>query len=283
MNDIETDDSVQRYLREISQYDLLSKAEEIELAVRIESGDRVAWQKLVNHNLKLVVSIATHYHSLSSPMPLLDLIQEGNIGLMKAVDKFDYRRGCKFSTSATWWIRQAIQRGIAEKSRLIDVPCYIHEQIRIMKRLQGELSTNAEIAETMGITIAHVEELQLYAMQPMSLDTPVQGNSGLGQQKAREHGDLASFGEFLEDESLMSPEEDVMLEELREAVQEKLARLTERERHVLALRFEDDLTLQAAGKEFGITRERVRQLQKKALEKLEPLLADVAKRAGAAI
>ena len=258
------DDPVRAYFKSIGRTKLLSADEEIELAKRIANGDEDAKKKLTEANLRLVVSIAKRYQGRG--MHLLDLIQEGNIGLMKAAEKFDYSKGFKFSTYATWWIRQAITRSIADQSRTIRIPVHMVETINRMTRVKRELlaelgmePTVEQIAERMGFTPEKVREIMMASMDPISLETPI--------------GDEADskLEEFVPD-SKQSVEETVMQARLREQVDEALAKLSEREEQVLRLRFGLDdgreRTLEEVGREFNVTRERIRQIEGKALRRL---------------
>lgn len=259
-------DSVRLYLHEIGESDLLSSEEEVELAKQIENGSSEARQKLAQANLRLVVSIAKKYigHGLS----LLDLIQEGNIGLMKAVEKFDYRKGFKFSTYATWWIRQAVTRAIADQARTIRVPVHMVETINKVKRVQHYMNQSLgreplyeELAAELDMPTEKVREVLKVAEEPVSLEAPV------GQEED------SLLGEFIEDEKSVTPEEATDAKVLREEIDELLSTLSDREENVLRLRFGLDdgkqRTLQEVGKIFGVTRERVRQIESKAIRKLK--------------
>ncbi|MFW5995841.1 MAG: RNA polymerase sigma factor RpoD [Halanaerobiaceae bacterium] len=259
------DDSVRMYLKEIGQVDLLTPEEEIELAKRIEEGDEEAKQKMIEANLRLVVSIAKKY--MGSGMSFLDLIQEGNTGLMKAVEKFDYTKGYKFSTYATWWIRQAVTRSIADKSRTIRIPVHMMETINKLSKVtrqllqeNGKEPTDKQIAERMDISEDKVKEIKKISREPISLETPI------GEE---EDSDL---GDFVEDEGSPAPDKQAENFLLKEQLDEVLDTLTEREKRILELRFgiEDGRprTLEEVGKEFGVTRERIRQIEAKALRKL---------------
>ncbi len=263
---IQMDDPVRMYLKEIGKIKLLTSDEEVELAKRIEQGDEEAKQELANANLRLVVSIAKRY--VGRGMQFLDLIQEGNLGLIKAVEKFDYHKGYKFSTYATWWIRQAITRAIADQARTIRIPVHMVETINKMTRISRDLLQKygrepkpAEIAKEMGISEAKVLEIQKIAQEPVSLETPI------GEEED------SHLGDFVPDDKEKSPQEEVSRKMLRETVNEVLGELTEREAKVLSLRFglEDgrQRTLEEVGKEFDVTRERIRQIEAKAIRKLK--------------
>ena len=262
---VAVDDPVRMYLKEISKVPLLSAEEEVELAKRMEQGDEYAKQKLCEANLRLVVSIAKKY--VGRGMLFLDLIQEGNLGLIKAVDKFDYTKGYKFSTYATWWIRQAITRSIADQARTIRIPVHmvetINKLIRVSRQLlqeNGREPTPDEIAEEMGITVEKVREILKIAQEPVSLETPI------GEEED------SHLGDFIPDEDAPAPAEAAAFSMLKEQLVEVLNTLTEREQKVLKLRFglEDGRarTLEEVGKEFDVTRERIRQIEAKALRKL---------------
>ena len=261
-----TADPVRMYLREIGKVPLLTAEEEIKLAQAAEKGDRAAAQRLTNANLRLVVSIAKKY--VGRGLTLLDLIQEGNIGLMKAVEKYDWRRGFKFSTYATWWIRQAITRAIADQARTIRIPVHmvetINKYIRTSRRMAQDLGrdpTPEEIAEKMGIEVEKAREIVKISQEPTSLETPV------GEEED------SKLGDFIQDEVMMAPDDAASHELLKEQMAEVLDTLAPRERRVLILRFglEDgrQRTLEEVGKEFGVTRERIRQIEAKALRKLK--------------
>jgi len=263
--DAATSDSVRMYLKEIGRVELLSAEEEIELAKRIAQGDKEAKRRLAEANLRLVVSIARKYAGRG--LMFLDLIQEGNMGLMKAVEKFDYRKGFKFSTYATWWIRQAISRAIADQARTIRIPVHmvetINKYIRVSRQLHQDLGrepTPEEIAQEMGLTPEKVREIMKIAQEPISLETPV------GEEND------SSLGDFIEDHEVMAPADAASYEMLKEQISEVLDTLTEREESVLRLRFGLDdgrsRTLEEVGKVFGVTRERIRQIEAKALRKL---------------
>jgi RNA polymerase primary sigma factor len=259
------DDPVRMYLKEIGRVPLLTPEEEIELAKRIEKGDLEAKRRLAEANLRLVVSIAKRY--VGRGMLFLDLIQEGNLGLLKAVEKFDYRKGYKFSTYATWWIRQAITRAIADQARTIRIPVHMVETInrlvRVQRQLLQELGRDPlpeEIAEEMGIGVDRVREIMKIAQEPVSLETPI------GEEED------SHLGDFIEDQEAPSPADAASFSLLREQLEEVLETLTPREKKVLRLRFglEDGRarTLEEVGQTFGVTRERIRQIEAKALRKL---------------
>ncbi|MBO4572493.1 MAG: RNA polymerase sigma factor RpoD [Clostridia bacterium] len=265
IREIPTGDHVKLYLKDIGKYPLLSMEEEIELARKMSEGDEDAKQQLSQANLRLVVSIAKKY--VGRGMQFLDLIQEGNLGLMKAVEKFDYSRGYKFSTYATWWIRQAITRAIADQARTIRIPVHmvetIHKQARVTRMLLQELGRDpfpSEIAERMGIPESRVIEIQKIAQDPVSLETPV------GEE------DDSHLGDFIQDDNTKSPGDIVTSTMLREQLSNVLSTLTPREQKVLILRYgiEDGRprTLEDVGKVFNVTRERIRQIEAKALRKL---------------
>lgn len=265
LDDIPLTDLVRMYLREIGKVPLLTADQEVELAKRMEVGDDDAKQTLVDSNLRLVVSIAKKY--IGRGMLFLDLIQEGNLGLIRAVEKFDYHKGFKFSTYATWWIRQAITRAIADQARTIRVPVHMVETINKMVRISRQLvqrlgrePLDEEIAAEMEIETARVEEIRRIAQLPVSLETPI------GEEED------SQLGDFIEDRDLPSPEESAAGHLLREQIEEMLDALSGREREVLYFRFglEDgrSYTLEEVGKKFGVTRERIRQIEAKALRKL---------------
>ena len=263
--DININDPVRMYLKEIGRISLLSTEEELELSVRIANGDEMAKNILAESNLRLVVSIAKRY--VGRGLLFLDLIQEGNIGLMKAVEKFDYGKGYKFSTYATWWIRQAITRALADQARTIRVPVHMVETINKMARVQRQMTlelnrepSEEELAEKMGITVEKVREVMKISQDPVSLDTPI------GEE------DDSHLGDFIKDERSMSPEEYATNEILKEEIKNVLMTLQEREQEVLELRFGlidgTSHTLEEVGKKFNVTRERIRQIEAKALRKL---------------
>jgi RNA polymerase primary sigma factor len=259
------DDPVRMYLKEIGRVPLLSAEEEVELAKRMEMGDKHAKSRLIEANLRLVVSIAKRY--VGRGMQLLDLIQEGNMGLIKAVEKFEFRRGFKLSTYATWWIRQAITRAIADQARTIRIPVHmvetINKLIRTSRHLIQELGrepTPEEVALEMGITADKVREILKIAQEPVSLETPI------GEEED------SHLGDFIEDEDAPAPVDAASFLLLREQIESVLDTLNDREQKVLRLRFGLDdgkaRTLEEVGREFGVTRERIRQIEAKALRKL---------------
>ncbi|MCY3035767.1 MULTISPECIES: RNA polymerase sigma factor RpoD [Aerococcus] len=262
---VKTNDPVRMYLKEIGRVDLLTADEEVSLAKRIEAGDPVAKQELAEANLRLVVSIAKRY--VGRGMSFLDLIQEGNMGLMKAVEKFDYTKGFKFSTYATWWIRQAITRSIADQARTIRIPVHMVETINKLVRIQRQLlqelgrePTPEEIGAEMDLPTEKVRNIMKISQEPVSLETPI------GEE------DDSHLGDFIEDNDAMQPDEYTNQELLKEQLNEVLDTLTDREENVLRLRFglEDGQTktLEQVGQQFGVTRERIRQIEAKALRKL---------------
>jgi RNA polymerase primary sigma factor len=261
-------DLVQMYLKEISRTDFLTAKEEKELAKRIEKGDEEAKKKLARANLRLVVSIAKRYVGRSSNLTLLDLIQEGNLGLFRAVEKFDWRKGYKFSTYATWWIRQAITRALADQSRTIRIPVHMVETISKYVKTRRQLSLSLrreplpeEIAAEMGIDVEKVRQVQKISQKTVSLETPV----------GKEEGD-STLLEFVKDEGTPSPSSKAARTILREQLNEILVDLTPREQKILSMRFglKDGInhTLEEVGQVFGVTRERIRQIEAKALEKI---------------
>lgn len=262
---ISVDDPVRMYLKEIGRVPLLSAEEEVELAIRMEDGDEEAKKRLSEANLRLVVSIAKRY--VGRGMLFLDLIQEGNLGLIKAVEKFDYRKGYKFSTYATWWIRQAITRAIADQARTIRIPVHMVETINKLNRVQRQLIQELgrdpqpeEIAKEMQISVERVREISKISQEPVSLETPI------GEEED------SHLGDFIEDEDALAPAEAASFFLLKEQLDDVLGTLTPREKKVLQLRFglEDgrSRTLEEVGHVFGVTRERIRQIEAKALRKL---------------
>ena len=262
---VSIEDPVRMYLKEIGKVPLLSAEEEIELAKRMEEGDEEAKKRLAEANLRLVVSIAKRY--VGRGMQFLDLIQEGNLGLIKAVEKYDYRKGFKFSTYATWWIRQAITRAIADQARTIRIPVHMVETINKLVRVQRQLlqelgrePSPEEIAENMDIPVERVREIQKISQEPVSLETPI------GEEED------SHLGDFIQDDNVPVPAEAAASTLLKEQLVEVLGTLTEREQKVLRLRFGMDdgraRTLEEVGKEFNVTRERIRQIEAKALRKL---------------
>ena len=262
---VSIEDPVRMYLKEIGKVSLLSADEEIELAKRMEKGDEAAKKRLAEANLRLVVSIAKRY--VGRGMLFLDLIQEGNLGLIKAVEKFDYRKGYKFSTYATWWIRQAITRAIADQARTIRIPVHmvetINKLIRVSRQLLQELGrepTPEEIAEEMDMPVDRVREILKISQEPVSLETPI------GEEED------SHLGDFIQDDNVPVPADVAAFTLLKEQLVEVLSTLTDREQKVLRLRFGLDdgraRTLEEVGKEFNVTRERIRQIEAKALRKL---------------
>ena len=264
-SNVKINDPVKMYLKEIGKVPLLSAEEEIELAKRMEEGDEAAKKRLAEANLRLVVSIAKRY--VGRGMLFLDLIQEGNLGLIKAVEKFDYQKGFKFSTYATWWIRQAITRAIADQARTIRIPVHmvetINKLVRVSRQLLQELGREPspeEIAEAMDIPVERVREIQKISQEPVSLETPI------GEEED------SHLGDFIQDDNVPVPAEAAASTLLKEQLVEVLGTLTEREQKVLRLRFGMDdgraRTLEEVGREFNVTRERIRQIEAKALRKL---------------
>jgi RNA polymerase primary sigma factor len=262
---VSIEDPVRMYLKEIGKVPLLSAEEEVELAKKMEEGDVAAKKRLAEANLRLVVSIAKRY--VGRGMLFLDLIQEGNLGLIKAVEKFDYRKGYKFSTYATWWIRQAITRAIADQARTIRIPVHmvetINKLIRVQRQLLQELGREPypeEIAKEMQLPVDRVREIQKISQEPVSLETPI------GEEED------SHLGDFIQDDNVPVPAEAAAFTLLKEQLSEVLGTLTEREQKVLRLRFGLDdgraRTLEEVGKEFDVTRERIRQIEAKALRKL---------------
>ena len=262
---VSVDDPVRMYLKEIGKVPLLSPDEEIELAKKIELGDEAAKKKLAEANLRLVVSIAKRY--VGRGMQLLDLIQEGNLGLIKAVEKFDYRKGYKFSTYATWWIRQAITRAIADQARTIRIPVHMVETINRLVRTQRQLvqklgreATPEELAKELDMPVDRVREIMKISQDPVSLETPI------GEEED------SHLGDFIQDHNVEVPADAATYTLLHEQLMEVLSTLTEREQKVLRLRFGLDdgrpRTLEEVGRQFNVTRERIRQIEAKALRKL---------------
>lgn len=260
-----TEDSMKRYLKEIGRTSLLDAEQEVELAKRAEAGDMSGRDQLIENNLRLVVSIAKRYTGCG--LPLQDLIQEGNIGLMKAAEKFDYRMGCKFSTYATWWIRQAITRAIADQSKTIRIPVHMVEQVNKYRRTKRELfqtlgykPTMEELKETTGLSEEQLLEMETIGFDPISLETPV-----------GEDGDT-SIADFMKGRDEEMPEYKVLKKTSEEEVEKSLEILTDREQDVIRLRFglggNESKTLEEVGAYFNVTRERIRQIEAKALRKL---------------
>jgi len=263
-----TTDSLQLFLKDIGKVSLLTAAQEVELAKRIERGDHAAKQAMVEANLRLVVSIAKRYRNQG--LPFLDLIQEGTIGLVRAAEKFDYRKGFKFSTYATWWIRQAVARALADKGRTIRMPVHVVEKLNKILRAERKLRaewgrepTSAEIAVELELTLEEVEQIRRTSQTPISLEKPVGDD------------DESEFGHFIEDESEPLPDEMAGLTLRNEALSRVLGMLAERERKVLELRFglngEAPRTLDEVGRAFNVTRERIRQIENQSLKKLRSL------------
>ena len=264
--EVTEEDPVRAYLREIGKIPLLTPERERELAIRAEQGDALAKKELAEANLRLVVSVAKRYAGRG--MLFLDLIQEGNLGLIKAVQKFDYRRGFKFSTYATWWIRQSITRAIADQARTIRIPVHMVESLnrllRTSRKMAQELGrepTPAELAERLDIPEERIFELQRYAQEPVSLETPV------GEEED------SHLSDFIQDQRMPIPAEEVDRQMLQEQMGEVLQTLTDREEQVLRMRFgigdEEPRTLEEVGQTFHVTRERIRQIEEKALRKLK--------------
>jgi RNA polymerase primary sigma factor len=263
-----TTDSLQVFLKDIGKIDLLTAAQEVELAKRIERGDMCAKQQMVEANLRLVVSIAKRYRNQG--LPFLDLIQEGTIGLVRAAEKFDYRKGFKFSTYATWWIRQAVARALADKGRTIRMPVHVVEKLNKILRTERELRaerghepTSEEIARVLGLPVEEVEQVRRSAQTPVSLEKPVGDD------------DESEFGHFLEDDSEPPPDEATAVILRNETLVRLLGMLAERERRVLELRYglngEAPSTLDEVGRAFNVTRERIRQIENQSLKKLRAL------------
>jgi len=261
-------DSLQLFLKDIGKVDLLTAAQEVELAKRIERGEHVAKQEMIEANLRLVVSIAKRYRNQG--LPFLDLIQEGTIGLVRAAEKFDHRRGFKFSTYATWWIRQAVARALADKARTIRMPVHVVEKlnkiVRSERKLRAELGrepNSAEIARDLDLTIDEVDQIRRSAQTPVSLEKPV------GDEEESE------FGHFITDETAPLPDEAAETSMRRETLEKILSKLSSRERRVLELRYGLDgqhpRTLDEVGRTFNVTRERIRQIENQSLKKLRAL------------
>jgi RNA polymerase primary sigma factor len=261
-------DALQLFLKDVGRVDLLTAAQEVELAKRIERGDHRAKQEMVEANLRLVVSIAKRYRNQG--LPFLDLIQEGTIGLVRAAEKFDYRKGFKFSTYATWWIRQAVARALADKARTIRMPVHVVEKlnkiVRSERKLRAELGrepTTVEIAIDLDLTLDEVEHIRRSAQTPVSLEKPV------GDEEESE------FGHFITDESVPLPEEAAEVTMRKETLEKILGQLSQRERRVLELRYglngEHPRTLDEVGRAFNVTRERIRQIENQSLKKLRAL------------
>ncbi len=273
---IDNDSALKLYLREISQIPLLRREEEVELAHRIQKGDAAARQKMIQANLRLVVKIAHDYST--SGLPLLDLISEGNIGLMKAVDRFDPSKGGKLRTYAAWWIKQSIKRALANQSKTIRLPVHLVDKIARMRRMAirlaeefGREPTDEELAHELGISASRVGELRTIAIQPASL------NAAVGEEE-----DGTSLGELVKDETAIDPASIIQSENLKKTVMELLPGLDARERKILSLRFglegNEEMTLEEIGKKFHVTRERIRQLQNIALRKVRRALEKKEKR-----
>jgi len=267
-NTVSYSDSVQMYLKEIGKYPLLTAKEEKDLAKKIEAGDEDAKRRLAQANLRLVVSIAKRYILRTPNLTFLDLIQEGNLGLFRAVEKFDWRRGFKFSTYATWWVRQAITRALADQARTIRIPVHMVENIskyqQVNRRLTQELGRDPlaeEVAAEMGLEVEKVRHMQKISQETVSLEAPVGGDE-----------EDSTLGDFIEDEKILSPEQEAARSLLKDQMKEILVDLTPREQKILQMRFGlgDGIThtLEEVGREFGVTRERIRQIEAKALEKM---------------
>ena len=262
---LQTDDTVKLYLQDIGRHNLINAQKEVMLAKQIEAGDVYAKEELALANLRLVVSIAKRYKGRG--LQFLDLIDEGNLGLMKAIEKFDYRRGYKFSTYATWWIRQAITRAIADQSRTIRLPVHMYETMNKLKKVSRELSqkmgrepSSEELAKEMALTVDKVNEIKQHMVEPISMDTK------FGDE------DDSSLGDIIKDESSLDPAAETKNTLLRESIEDVLSSLKEKEAMVLRLRYgiddEETKTLEEVGKMFGVTRERIRQIESKALRKM---------------